>query len=285
MITPPHSYAAGTIVAEVNENLDVWQRGWDWTSEGDEWSSWWGGTPALWHGALLPRIHSFVPAATILEIAPGFGRWTQYLKDLCDQLTIVDLTERCIEGCRERFADSTNIEYHVNDGRSLDMVADGSIDLCFSFDSLVHAEADVLEAYLDQLAVKLTPDGVGFFHHSNSGALGPLMSVTTRLPEPARRRLVRRGVLPDIYAWRARSVTASRFADQCRAAGLVCVSQEKINWEFGAYLTDALSVFTPRGSRWEAPPRVTRNPLFREEAKRMAKLYSAESFPGRPGAT
>jgi SAM-dependent methyltransferase len=177
---------------EVDENLANWSAGWDWSQAGDEWSAWWGGTPALWHGALLPRIHAFVPAATILEIAPGYGRWTQYLKDLAERLVIVDLTERCIEGCRQRFADATNIEYHVNDGRSLDMVEDNSIDFAFSFDSLVHAEADVLAAYLAQLARKLKPNGVGFIHHSNIGAYGPLTTLAHRTPGRAVGPLVRR---------------------------------------------------------------------------------------------
>jgi len=39
----------------------------------------------------------------------------------------------------------------------------------FSLDSLDHAEGDVMEAYLGQLAHKLTPNGVGFIHHSNLG--------------------------------------------------------------------------------------------------------------------
>ncbi|HYI38558.1 MAG TPA: class I SAM-dependent methyltransferase [Thermoleophilaceae bacterium] len=270
-------------MADVEQNRSVWEAGWDWSTAGDEWSSWWGGTPALWHGALLPRIHSFVPTGTILEIAPGYGRWTQYLKDLCDDLVIVDLTERCIEGCKVRFADATNIDYHVNDGRSLDMVADGSVDFVFSFDSLVHAEAEVLEAYAGQLARKLKPDGIGFFHHSNWGGLRSLGSLTKRLPERARRPLVTRGVLPDVYAWRAQSVTAELFAGQCDAAGLSVVAQEKINWEWGYYLMDALTVFTPRGSRWDRPRAVRRNPLFHAEAERMADLYSANGFPKGAG--
>lgn len=265
-------------MADLEQNLSVWEDRWDWSTAGDEWSSWWGGTPALWHGALLPRIHAFVPSATVLEIAPGFGRWTQYLKDLCDQLVIVDLTERCIDECRQRFAGATNIEYHVNDGVSLEMVPDHSIDFVFSFDSLVHAEADVLEAYLGQLAHKLKPEGVGFLHHSNSGRLRPLLAGAKRVPERARRSLVTRGLAPDIYAWRAQSVTADRFAAQCEAAGLACVAQEKINWEWGHFLIDALSIFTPRGSRWDRPRAVRRNPLFHAEARRMAHLYSSESF-------
>src|SRR5439155_24508233 len=42
--------------------------------------------------------------AQILEIAPGFGRWTHYLKDYCENLWIVDRSSECIEACRQRFA-------------------------------------------------------------------------------------------------------------------------------------------------------------------------------------
>jgi SAM-dependent methyltransferase len=268
---------------EIEANRAVWERSWDWSSQGDEWSSWWGGTDALWFGALLPRIHSLVPSKTILEIAPGFGRWTHYLKELCERLVVVDLAERCIEHCKTRFADATNIDYHVNDGRSLEMVADASIDFAFSFDSLVHVENDVLEAYLTQLARKLTPDGVGFIHHSNGGAYRSVTRLARHTPERVRRPLVERGVMLDVYAWRAESVTAESFASACEKAGLACIGQEKINWEHGPYLTDTLSLFTPRGSRRERPPRVVRNPLFRQEAKRMSTLYAASSFPGLQG--
>jgi SAM-dependent methyltransferase len=266
-------------MADVDTNYAIWNRTWDWSSAGDEWSEWWGGTPALWFGALLPRLHAFLPTGRVLEIAPGYGRWTQYLKDLCDELVVVDLAERCIDHCRERFAGASNIEYHVNDGRSLAMIADGSIDLAFSFDSLVHAESDVLDAYLAQLAHKLRPDGVGLIHHSNLGDYGPLSALVRRLPERVRRPLVERGAAIDVYAWRAEGMSADRFAAQCERVGLACVSQEKINWESGPYLMDALSLFTPRGSRWERPRRVTRNRLFRREAKRMASLYARKSFP------
>ena len=239
-------------MADVDHNLAIWSSNWDWSQRGDEWSWWWGDTPALWTAVLLPRIHAFVPTGSILEIAPGYGRWTQFLKDLCEHLTIVDLTEGCIEHCRERFADATNIEYHVNDGRSLEMVEDGSIDFAFSFDSLVHVEEDVLGAYVDQLARK----------------------VPSRFFEP----LVRRGVLINLPAWRAESVTAELFADRCEQAGLSCITQEKVSWEFGRYVIDTFSFFTPRGSRWDRPRRVLRNPLFVREAARARELYARESF-------
>jgi SAM-dependent methyltransferase len=261
---------------EVDHNHAIWSEGWDWSQSGDEWSAPWGGTDALWHGALLPRIHAWVPTGgTILEIAPGYGRWTQYLKDMCDRLVIVDLTERCIEGCRQRFAAADNIDYHVNDGRSLAMVEDGSIDFAFSFDSLVHAEADVLEAYVQQLARKLKPDGVAFLHHSNTGSYRRFSELSKRAPKRFLRRLVDAGVLLDVFAWRAESVSADVVAAQCERAGLACFAQEKINWEHGRYLIDALTLFTPQGSKWARPRTVVRNPMFTDEARRMARLYAS----------
>ncbi len=70
---------------------------------------------------------------------------------------------------KKRFISNDNIEYHINDGKSLEQIQDESIDFAFSFDSLVHAESDVIQAYLEQLGKKLKPDGVGFIHHSNIG--------------------------------------------------------------------------------------------------------------------
>jgi SAM-dependent methyltransferase len=173
---------------DVAVNKSLWTTQWDWSRRGDDWSDSWGGTPALWFSTLLPRIHAFVPTGTILEIAPGYGRWTQYLKELCDRLILVDLAENCIAHCQQRFADASHIDYHVNDGRSLDMVLDHSVDLVFSFDSLVHSEADVMDGYLQQLARKLRPDGIGFIHHSNIGEY-PLL---TRLSHRMKQRLTER---------------------------------------------------------------------------------------------
>jgi SAM-dependent methyltransferase len=265
---------------DVDQNLSVW-KDWGWAQQGDEWSAWWGGTPALWYGAILPRIHAWMPTQTILEIAPGYGRWTQYLKDLADRLIAVDLSEQCIEYCRERFAGSANIDFHVNDGRSLEMVDDGSVDVAFSFDSLVHADPDVLAEYLRQLARKLKPTGVGFIHHSNLGEYRGMNAFSRRVPNRLRAPLVRRGVLIDVYAWRSDRMTASKFADFCEQAGLRTVSQELITWEHGPFLMDALSVFAPRSSTTGSPT-VIKNRDFNRGARRMAALYAQGPGGARP---
>jgi ubiquinone/menaquinone biosynthesis C-methylase UbiE len=226
---------------------------------GDEWSQNFGGTEALWFFVLYPRIHRFLPARNVLEIAPGFGRWTRYLGVQCQSLTGVDISGKCVEHCKARFVSEAHMEFHVNDGMSLDVVPDGSIDFVFSFDSLVHAECDVMEAYLAQLARKLSPEGIGFIHHSNIGSYPgrlKLMNWYMRLPEAIRISVLKRELMSKLFsinfqAGRARSMTAVLFRDYCHKAGLTCIRQELINWTEGSCLIDALSVFTRPNSRWD----------------------------------
>lgn len=265
----------------VDENKQWWNEGYPWQEGGDEWSRAWGGVDMQWHAAILPRIHAFLPTGTILEIAPGYGRWTQYLKDLCDHLTVVDLSANAIEKCRQRFATSTNIDYYVNDGTSLDMVPDSTIDFVFSFDSLVHVEAGVLRAYLLQIAGKLTRDGVAFLHHSNLGEYSHYFSAVDKVPPRGWPLMKKMGIEYRTH-WRDAGMTAGKLRDFAEEAGLVCVSQELLGWGGGRRLIDAISIVTLPGSRWARPLRILRNGDFVRDISviaRLAPLYAADSFP------
>lgn len=256
----------------IEENRQNWTD-YSWPQQGNEWSGFWGGTEFLWWGTLFPRIHAFVPTDTILEIGPGYGRVTNYLKDLCNSLIVVDVTEGCIQACKQRFSAYPHITYAVNDGKSLEMIPDQSIDFVISFDSLVHAEGDVIEAYLSQMGRILKPNGVGFLHHSNVGAILPLLR---RVP-PLRKRL--RNI------WRSESMTASLFQQYCEKAGLHCVSQEIMNRATKYPIPhDCFSMFTLKHSVWARPTRVFKNMLFSYEAlylTKLSRLYSASSFEER----
>ena len=259
----------------VQQNLQMWDAEYDWKNDGEEWSATWGGSESQWFGAILPRIHSYIPTGTILELAPGFGRWTNYLKNYCEHLIIVDLSETCISACRQRFASDSHITYHVNDGESLAIVPDNSIDFVFSFDSLVHAEADVIQAYLNQLPRKLKPNGVGFLHHSNIGEYRRYFSISEKIPGPLRYRLTQKGLLGQTH-WRAFSMTARLFANFCERAGLQCISQELVNWGT-KQLIDCFSVFTLKTTAWARANVVVENRDFMKEAemiRRLSHLYT-----------
>jgi len=255
----------------VEQNLQEWNINYDWTKEGEEWSSVWGGSEAQWFGVILPRIHAFIPTGTILEIAPGFGRWTNQLKNYCEHLVIVDLAENCISACQQRFASESNITYHVNDGKSLAMVPENSIDFVFSFDSLVHAEADVIQAYLNQLAKKLKSNGVGFIHHSNIGGYRRVFAIGERISGRLRNLLIQRGVIDENHD-RAFTMTAPLFEKYCDQAGLQCVSQELVNWGTKKRLIDCFSVFTPKMSPWARPNEVIENSDLMKEAHMIRRL-------------
>jgi SAM-dependent methyltransferase len=261
----------------VEENRRVWQ-GYDWTQAGNEWSGVWGSAVAEWHSTILPRLHQWVPTHTVLEIAPGFGRWTQFLKDLAEHLILVDLTEKCITACRERFAAASNISYSVNDGRSLRAAGDMSIDFIFSFDSLVHVEADVIEAYLHEFARTLNSHGVAFIHHSNIGRYSRRLRFRRWLDTLAERHWRLRRLREKHVelgwmnrGWRAESMTARRFEELCHKAGLQCRSQEIIPWST-SLLSDCISVVTRPGSRWARRNVVLTNPDFAREGRYTAAL-------------
>jgi SAM-dependent methyltransferase len=259
----------------IEQQVQTWDANYVWSERGEEWSEAWGGSEAQWFSAIYPRIHAFLPAATVLEIAPGFGRWTNYLKNYCQDLYAVDLAEACINFCQERFAASTHISYHVNDGKSLAMIPDSTLDFVFSFDSLVHAEADVLQVYLEQLAKKLKPNGIGFIHHSNMGEYRETFEWYDKLPDQLRGFLLKRGWI-DPRHWRAYSMTAGLFEQYCKEVGLQCISQEIINWG-SKRLIDCFSTFTLPGSVWSRQNIVTRNAGFMDEAtaiRQLAPLYS-----------
>jgi len=249
----------------LEENSNRWLNKKMWLEEdnkGDAWSAVWGGTPYLWSGTILPRILKFLPAGHILEIAPGFGRCTQYLIDYAQETTLVDISSVCIEHCQERFKNYSNINYYANDGKSLDMIKDNSIDFIFSWDSMVHAESDVLRDYIQQSKRILKPEGIGFIHHSNIGTYKDNGKIG-KIPVPKRH-------------WRAESMNAGLFRKYCQEAGLKCISQELLDWGESGYLIDCISLYTKDSKGLAGETRITENIDFMKEAhnlRRISEIY------------
>lgn len=260
----------------LEDNKHFWENQYDWQSLGEEWSADWGNSFMQWYGTLLPRIAAYVPTGTILEIACGGGRWTQYLKNLCQRLIVVDLSPRCIQLCKARFAACRHIEYHVNDGKSLPMIQDSSVDLVFSFDSLVHADAPVIEAYLAELARVLKKDGVAFLHHSNLGEYAKLYGWLGKVPWLEKLLQTLRLLEKDLHG-RDFSVDARKVEAWARKQGLVCISQEIIGTE--KLLLDCISTLVRQDSPWVRDNRVLRNKGFVQEKnnlKAISWLYQPE---------
>ncbi|MFI4916353.1 MAG: class I SAM-dependent methyltransferase [Phycisphaerales bacterium JB060] len=195
-------------------SLEANKRKWashHWSHAGDEWSTLAGGSDRWWHGILMPRLvpflHGLPPSPHVLEIAPGYGRWTQYLLHHAGVLTALDIDQGCLDACRKRFG--RRVRCVLGDGVTFGGPAErinGPIDFCFSYDSLVHAELDVMGSYVRELSRVLRPGGFAFLHHSNLA--GCKVSADERVH------------------WRARSVDAGAIRERALACDLAVPLQE-----------------------------------------------------------
>lgn len=228
---------------DIEQNHRLWQEVHPWTDRGEAWSDPWGGSDAQWSATIAPRLRSFLPTGAVLEIAPGYGRWTKFLLRQCIAYHGVDLAQRCVTACQVRFGDTGRFD--VTDGLSLAMVpSEPLFDLVFSFDSLVHAEMSVFDAYVPQIMPRLAPYGVAFLHHSNLAALG------------------------DVAAdyWRGATVSADSVRHCVESAGGQVLRQEIVPCMETARL-DCMTLFARPGDYDERAAAVVTNDRFVEEAE------------------
>ena len=146
----------------IEEQKKLWGNPDNWSNEGHEWSTYFGTTDNLW-SIIYPKFENYLKGE-VLEIAPGFGRITEYLLQKIDNLSVIDLNEICIQKCKEKFGDKIK-NYIVNDGKTLNF-EDNLFDFIFSFDSFVHMTSDVIESYIQEISRTLKKDGYAFIHHS-----------------------------------------------------------------------------------------------------------------------
>jgi len=197
----------------IRNNYLIWGI-YDWSGLGSEWvpSQAWKDT--LFQDLVLPYIK---PNCRALEIGAGAGEWSAVLLQHVAQLTLVDTVPRCIEICKVRFEDNTNVNYMVNDGQSLQGVAPQSVDLVLSMNVFIQNEPEVVGNYLKAIAEVLSPNGTAVIHH-------------------ARRGEKKQG-------WRS-NVTDQLVADYCQQAGLTVLKQVNTwaNGQHRLWAIDTISI-------------------------------------------
>lgn len=183
----------------IEENVEAWGKTHDWSKDGDEWddqATFCHQPYPDWKESLVDTFirPNLTPASTVLELAPGHGRWTACIVDRAARAILVDLNSACIEHCRRRFAGYDNVEYVVNDGRTLGSVGDESVDFIWSYDSFVHMEPDVIRSYFLEFARVLKPGGRAIIHHAARHDLALRFHFLRRLGGPGRS-------LYDLLSW------------------------------------------------------------------------------------
>jgi len=109
------------------------------------------------------QITDGIPVGTdwrCLEIGCGVGRLMRAMAPRVACVIGVDLSQRMLDFARDYLAGVPNVELHLNDGRSLDMVPDASIDFVYSHLAFQHITLyEVVDAYLADIARVLKPGG------------------------------------------------------------------------------------------------------------------------------
>lgn len=142
-------------------NQHIWNS-WDWSAQGDEWSSSEEWKQSLISSVLRPNMPR---GGDILEIGPGGGRWTETLVELARGYVGVDISASCIEHCKKRFGDASHARFFVGSGRDLADVATASVDAIWSFDVFVHVNAAEVAGYVREFDRVLRPGGIAVIHH------------------------------------------------------------------------------------------------------------------------
>lgn len=108
-------------------------------------------------GGVEPR-----PDWTILEVGCGVGRMINELRGRIEfaRYIGVDLSESMVDFARQCVGSDQRCELYVNDGRSLPMVEDGSVDLAYSVDVFIHIfDVDLVAEYLCEIRRTLKDKG------------------------------------------------------------------------------------------------------------------------------
>jgi SAM-dependent methyltransferase len=176
-------------------NLRVWSQTHAWAADGDEWTEladYCGQPYGVWKDSVVQTwlVPFITPDSTVLEIAPGHGRWTEAICRLAGPVILVDVSQSCIQHCQRKFSRRPKMTYLVNDGQDLSGVADNSVDFAFSFDAFVHMDVGTITAYLAELSRVLVGGGRAVIHHPGRA----------HVMLPLRRVRVRGGRLGRLYA-------------------------------------------------------------------------------------
>ena len=116
---------------------------------------------------LVRPILDTVQFDTVLDIAAGHGRNSVRLAERAKRVICLDINPDNIRHMRRRFDGDPKFSFILNDGVTLRDIPDETVDLAYSFDSMVHFDMEVVISYVNECFRVLRPGGHALIHHSN----------------------------------------------------------------------------------------------------------------------
>ena len=149
-----HDYCAYFHVKSMDEYFE--------RAEKDDWIA------VFWKDSIFLEYFSRLDLKNVVELACGRGRHVPQYVQKAGHITLVDILEKNIDICKERFKNYTNISYYKNNGSDLKDLPDNSYTSLFTYDAMVHFELLDVAKYLNETYRILVPGGMALFHHSNN---------------------------------------------------------------------------------------------------------------------
>lgn len=161
------------------------------------------------------------PDDEVLDLGCGVGRLTRVIAARARRVQGFDISREMIDRARRHHRGLDNVEWIVGDGRSLEPIADASIDACLSHVVFQHIpDPGITLGYIAEMGRVLRAGGWAAFQLSND----PTVHRRQTGIRGARRRLAAAaGRAPrgqDDPAWLGSSVRLDDLGQACRRGGL-----------------------------------------------------------------
>ncbi len=105
--------------------------------------------------------------SNVVELACGRGRHVEKYMDGANTITLVDILQKNIDFCKDRFNNISKIKYYKNNGYDLKELETDSYTAVFSYDAMVHFEMIDIFTYMKDIYRILKRGGRALLHHSN----------------------------------------------------------------------------------------------------------------------
>ena len=99
---------------------------------------------------------------TILELGCLDGKWTQTYHGLANEVILVDLDKSIEPTLKNKFGNK--IRFYQTSGKELYGIADESVDVVFSMDTLVRCRRNIIFSYFREFSRVLKKDGEIYIH-------------------------------------------------------------------------------------------------------------------------
>ena len=104
----------------------------------------------------------------VIELACGRGRHVPHYIKNAGHITLVDILQKNIDMCKDRFKDEDKISYYCNNGFNLEELPSDTYSALFCYDAMVHFEMMDIYEYLKDIFRVLKSGGLALIHHSNN---------------------------------------------------------------------------------------------------------------------